>query len=132
VSRIHKAIGTIAAALAISATAAEATPKDPLEYPLKVYGLVLGTALAGGIVSWSAKVKAGTVPPWSLSELIGELCTSAFSGLLCFWFCQWAGLSMILTAPLAGVAGHMGTRAIRFFEAEAERRWGKLIDKGQP
>ena len=101
-----------------------AQTKDPLSYPLKQYGLMLGTALLGGLVSWAAKVKAGTVSAWNLMSLIGELCTSAFAGLLCFWICESLNFAPLMTAALVGVAGHMGTRAITAFEAMAQRKWG--------
>lgn len=101
-----------------------AEPKDPLSYPLKQYGLMLGTALLGGLVAWAAKVRAGTVKAWNLMALIGELCTSAFAGLLCFWFCESLSFPPLMTAALVGVAGHMGSRAITAFESMAQRKWG--------
>lgn len=109
-----------------------AEPKDPLSYPLKQYALMLGTALLGGLVSWAAKVKAGTVNAWNLMALIGELCTSAFAGLLCFWICESLSFPPLMTAALVGVAGHMGTRAINAFETMAQRKWGASTDPVEP
>lgn len=106
--------------------------KDPLDYPLKQYGFMLATALLGGLVSWWAKVRKGEVQAWHLNTLIGELCTSAFAGLLAFWLCEWAGTPALLTASFVGIAGHMGTRAIQSFEAFAEARWGKALTPGKP
>lgn len=85
---------------------------------------MLGTALLGGLVSWYAKVKRGELRGWSLMQLIGELSTSAFAGLLCFWLCEFANTPQLVTVSLVGIAGHMGTRAISAFEAYAEKRWG--------
>jgi hypothetical protein len=107
---------------------AKAQTKDPLAYPLKQYGFILGTALLGGLVSWYAKVRKGEIPAWNITQLIGELATSAFAGLLAFWFCELSGAPQLLTASLVGIAGHMGTRAITTFEAFAQRRWGAGID----
>jgi lysozyme family protein len=84
--------------------------KDPLDYSLKTYGLILGVALLGGFASWYAKVRKGELPPWSINHLIGELATSALAGLLCFWLCEWANFQPLLTAALTGIAGHMGTQ----------------------
>lgn len=102
--------------------------KDPLNYPLKQYGLVLGIALLGGAVSWFTKVSRGEISVWSLMHLIGELATSAFAGLIAFWICDWANFAPPLTASLVGIAGHMGTRAITAFEGFAERKWGVAIN----
>ncbi len=107
-------LAAMLAALHLNASAAPHT--DPLELPLKHYGLVLVAALLGGLVSFYGKVRAGTVSAANLFHLIGELATSAFAGLLVFWFCVYLDVPMILTASLAGVAGHMGARAISMAE----------------
>lgn len=98
--------------------------KNPLDYSLKQYGFVLGLAILGGFVTWYGKVRKGIVPGWSVSHLIGELATSAFAGLLCFWICEWASFPPLLTAACTGVAGHMGTRAIGMFESFMARKMG--------
>jgi sugar phosphate permease len=98
--------------------------KDPLNYPLKQYAFMLSTALLGGLVSWYAKVRKGDVMAWNLSHLIGELCTSAFAGLIAFWICESFGFAPLITASLVGISGHMGTRAIQAFEDFAKARWG--------
>jgi hypothetical protein len=97
--------------------------KDPLAYPVKQYGFVLGLALFGGLVSFYARVRKGEVMALNITQLIGELTTSAFAGLLCFWLCELSGAPPLLAACLVGVAGHMGTRAISTFEQFAMRRW---------
>lgn len=104
---------------------AELRSKDPLDYSLKQYGLILAVALLGGVVSWYAKVRRGEIPLWSINHLAGELVTSAFAGLMCFWICEGAGLAPLLTAALAGIAGHMGAKAITMLEDWAGRRFGK-------
>jgi hypothetical protein len=109
---------------------ARAESKDPLSYPLKQYGFILVTALLGGLVSWYAKVRKGEAQAWNIMQLVGELCTSAFAGLLAFWLCELANAPALLTASLVGIAGHMGTRAIQAFEAFAQRRWGDMPGQG--
>lgn len=103
--------------------AAHAETKDPLSYPAKQYGFVLGLAMVGGLVSFYARVRKGEVMALNVTQLVGELTTSAFAGLLCFWLCELSGAPPLLAACLVGVAGHMGTRAISAFEAYAMRRW---------
>lgn len=101
--------------------------KGPLDYSLSQYGLILGIALLGGMVSWGTKVRKGELPPWSLNHLIGELATSALAGLLCFWIFEWAGAAPLLTAAMTGICGHMGTRALTMLE-----EWGKARFPVQP
>ena len=86
--------------------------KDPLSYPLKQYALMLGVSILGGLVSWFARVRSGEAKASNLMQLIGELCTSAFAGLLAFWACEWMSFSPLLEAAVVGMAGHMGTRGI--------------------
>lgn len=116
---------------------ARAQSKDPLAYPVKQYGFVLGVALFGGLVSFYGKVRKGQVMALNIMQLIGELTTSAFSGLICFWLCELSSAPALLEACLVAISGHMGTRAITAFEAFAMRRWGAGAalphdDKTQP
>lgn len=104
---------------------AQAESKDPLSYPVKQYGFVLGLALFGGLVSFYAKVRKGEAQAFNVAQLVGELTTSAFAGLICFWLCELAGAPALLGACLVGVAGHMGARAIATFEAFAMKRWAQ-------
>lgn len=97
-----------------------ARSKNPLDYSLSQYGLILSIALLGGFVGWWGKVRRGEISAWSLNHLVGELATSALAGLLCFWLCEWAGFPPLLTAALTGIFGHMGTKAMTLLE-----EWGK-------
>jgi hypothetical protein len=101
---------------------------DPnvLNVPIRTAGTVLGMSLLGGLVSWIAKVRSGE--PASLMHLVGELCTSAFAGWLCYLLCDAMGVNLRLTVCLVGVAGHMGTRAITAFEAFATKKWGAFTE----
>lgn len=103
---------------------ARADPKSPLDYSVKQYGFTLAIALFGGLVSWLAKVRKGDAQVWNVMHLVGELCTSAFAGLLAFWLCEWSGAPSLLSAACTGIAGHMGTRAIATFEEFAQKRFG--------
>ena len=111
-------------AIAGAAQAAEEVVKDPLNYPLKQYGLILGVSLLGGVVAWGDKVRKGHLRAWNLMALIGELATASLAGLLCFWACEWANFAPNLTAAMTGLAGYMGTRALTLAERNIERRYG--------
>ena len=106
--------------LPISALA-EGALKHPLSYSLQEYALVLALALAGGLASWWAKVRRGELVMWNLSALIGELCMSAFAGVLAFWLCELFKLDPLLTACIVGMTGHAGARALTWFEVLGQR-----------
>jgi xanthosine utilization system XapX-like protein len=107
------------------------TPIDDLISQLRTGAIVLGLSMLGGFVSWIMKVRSGASPAWGITGLIGELCISAFAGLICFLMCRAGGLSETMTALLVAMAGHMGTRAIKAFEAFAERRWGAITGESK-
>jgi CHASE2 domain-containing sensor protein len=103
--------------------------QDPFDTPIRQYALMLGVALLGGLVSWATKVRKGELKAHNVMQLVGELATSAFAGLLAFWLCQWANTPGPLMAALVGIAGHMGTRAIGAFESWASRHWIETTPK---
>jgi len=86
--------------------------KDPTNYALLTYLWVLFLSAWGGVVSFLAKVKAGNARAFNFVELIGEIVTSGFAGVLTFWLCEAAGINGLVTAALVGISGHMGSRAI--------------------
>lgn len=85
-------------------------------------------AALGGLVSFQQKVKAGQARWLNIGELMGELGTSAFVGILTGLFCEYAAFSGPLTWALVGVTGHAGGRAIfwleRFLQKMAEKNFG--------
>lgn len=119
-------------ALPFVAHAAQDKLKSPFDYSLRQYLMILGFAMLGGAVSWYNKVRAGIIPKWSMNHLVGELCTSAFSGLMGFLLFEALGFPEGLTAALAGICGHMGTRAITAFEKFCEKKLGVEIDGDKP
>lgn len=98
--------------------------KDPTTYSLLTYLWVFGVAMMGGVANYIRKVKAGQAEKFSVMEVIGEIFTSGFSGLITFWFCEATGIDPLLTAVFVGIAGHMGSRAIALFEDVLKRRMG--------
>ena len=102
--------------------------KNPLSYSLREYGLILAIAMLGGFVRWYNAVRRGQSAVYDLRILVGELFTSAFIGILTFWACEAMNVQPLVTAALAGMAGHAGVSGLvwaekimkRFFE----RRYG--------
>jgi hypothetical protein len=102
--------------------------KDPTNWSIATWALVLGVSVAGGMVNYLTRVKAGHTRPFNLIELIGEIATSAFVG-----FCT-ISILVAFDAPaglcwaLGGVGGHMGTRLLFYAERVIETRLKKMID----
>lgn len=96
--------------------------KDPANYPLFTYLWVILISSWGGIVSFYRKTKLGHTRPFNVMELLGEITTSAFVGMLTFWLCEAANINPLITAAFVGITGHMGSRAIWQLEKWAERR----------
>lgn len=106
--------------------------RDPFAYPIISYLWVLTWAMAGGFVNFYQKVQRGAARWLNISELIGEITTSAVVGVITFWLCEYAEVHKLLEAAMIAVAGHMGTRAIFVFEQVAknvvEKRLGLKLE----
>jgi len=85
---------------------------------------VILLSMLGGVVSYIQKVRSGQCSRFNVTELIGEIITSGFAGLLTYLFCEAAGINLEWTAFMVGVSGHMGARAVMMFE----RYLGKRFD----
>jgi len=97
--------------------------KDPFGYSLLVYLWVTALAAWGGIVNYISKVRNGSTRRFNIAELVGEIVTSGFVGLLVFWVCESMGMPMILSAPLIGISGHFSARTIAMLERVLERQF---------
>lgn len=106
---------------------ADAVVKDPLNFSLRQYGLILCLSIFGGIVSWYAKVRKGEASVTSIGGMIGEVTTSAFAGLIAFYLCEFANLAPLLTAACAGMAGHAGPRGVAILETYLQRKVELLV-----
>lgn len=90
--------------------------KDPTSYSLITYGWVFCLAILGGIVNFMRKLQTGKARIFNIAELVGEVVTSGFAGVLTFWLCENANIAPLVTAALVGISGHMGSRALFLFE----------------
>lgn len=95
--------------------------KTPISYSLQEYGIVLSTALLGGMASWYMKVRRGEILAWNLAALIGELCVSAFAGLIAFWLCEYVNLNPLLTSAIVGMSGHAGAKGLNWLEVMGQQ-----------
>ena len=73
-------------------------------------------------------VRRGQSVAYDLRILVGELFTSAFIGILVFWGCEAMGVQPLVTAALAGMAGHAGVSGLmwaeRLLKRFFERKYG--------
>lgn len=99
--------------------------KDPTTYSWLTYIYVSILAGWGGLVSWLQKRALGVVRPFNVVELVGEIVTSAFAGIITFWLAEAAGIDPLVTAALVGISGHMGSKAIFQFETWAESKFSQ-------
>ena len=90
----------------------------PGDYHWLTYLWVLGLSITGGFISFMRKVKAGESRPFNFVELIGEMTTSGFVGIITFWLCEASAINPLITAAMVGITGHMGSRVL--FQLE---RW---------
>jgi hypothetical protein len=95
--------------------------KNPLSYSLREYGLILAIAMLGGFVRWYNAVRRGESAVYDLRILVGELFTSAFIGILTFWACEALNVQPLITAALAGMAGHAGVTGLLWAERVLKR-----------
>jgi len=100
---------------------AQSILKTPGSYTLRDYGAILAIAILGGLAGWWRKVKRGEFAIYNLRSLIGELCLSAFSGLMAFYLCEWWGVPSLLMAAIVGMSGHAGGRGIDWLESVGQR-----------
>jgi len=104
--------------------------KDPATYEALTYLWIILLSCWGGLSSYIRKIKKGHIR-FSITEVIGEMCVSAFVGILTFFLCEYASIPPVLSAALIGISAHMGSRAIFMAETVTEnivKKWTKLDD----
>ena len=97
--------------------------KDPTTYSFITYVWIVFLSAWGGAISFLRKRRSGEARPFNLVELVGELMTSGFSGLITFWLCEASAINPLVTAALIGIAGHMGSRGLFALEKWDERKF---------
>lgn len=102
---------------------------DPTDFSIGRYLLFALIGLLGGLVARMQYWAGGERPHcWrcALFRLTADLMTSGFCGILTLWLASEFQLSGALTAFLAGISGHMGSRALFLTERILQRRLQRL------
>lgn len=99
--------------------------KDPSSYSVVTYMWVLILSMWGGVVRMVLDINRGE-KHWRqiIAFFVGEMCVSAFAGVMTFYFLESFEVRPLYTAVMTGIAGYMGGRAVSGFEAiyQAARR----------
>lgn len=105
--------------------------KDPTTWTLATWSLGFIMASAGGLVNWYGRVKSGHTRACNFIELIGEILTSGFVGIVVFMTLQAFEQPVGLCAAFAGVGGHMATRLLFAVERVIESRLDEIKGKDE-
>lgn len=90
--------------------------------PVVSYLWFVVLALWGGTAKYLATVASDESRKVKITELLIAWSISGFSGLLAAFLCAELELSYYLTAVAAGIAGHMGGRALEWIELVMKSR----------
>lgn len=85
---------------------------------LITYGWIIGLSMFGGLVAFIRRLNQSPEPqPLRLIfwRLTGELIVSAFAGIITVLLCIYWNMPLVLIGVLAGIAGHLGGKAIDTF-----------------
>lgn len=105
---------------------------DPFDYPLSRYLLFALIGLFGGLVARLQYWAGGQHPHcWRCAffRLSVDMMTSGFCGVLALWLSAEFDLSGVLTAFIAGISGHMGSRALFLIERVIQRHIQRIENK---
>lgn len=99
--------------------------KDPSTWAMSTWLFALMWPVIGGLVNWYSKIKQGKTRAFNIIELIGEVATSGFVGIIVYMVFASYGWPEGVCAATAGVGGHMGTKLLYIFERIVEDRMKK-------
>lgn len=86
------------------------------------WALLIGLSLWGGAASFYRKMKDGHVRAFNITELVGELVISGFTGVVVANLCDSIGTGAPMKYALAGITAHMGSRALFKLESMANQK----------
>jgi len=96
--------------------------KSPEAWSLFAPLWVVVISVWGGFVSYISKIRNGA--KFSFLELVAEIMTAGFMGMLTFWMCQTAQLNDSMTGVFVGVGSHMGSRGLMILSEKYRKQFG--------
>jgi hypothetical protein len=96
--------------------------KDPSTWAMTTWLFALIWPVIGGLVNWYSRVRQGHTRAFNLIELVGEIATAGFVGILVFMGVSAYGAPEGIAAAASGIGGHMGTRLLYLAERIIEER----------
>lgn len=106
--------------------------RDPTTWSLATWALALGMAVIGGLVNWWTRVKNGHARAMNIIELIGEIVTSGFVGVVAFMLLDALDQPIGICSAASGVGGHMATRLLFLAERNLEAWLKRIVDYHGP
>ncbi|MFC3902548.1 phage holin family protein [Acinetobacter marinus] len=82
------------------------------------YGWIIAVAMLGGLVKFIQNLnESQEKKPLKavFARLAGEMIVSAFTGIITILLCLYWEMPLVLIGAMAGVAGHLGGKAIDTF-----------------
>lgn len=86
--------------------------KDPTNWTLATWALIIGMSIFGGMARVLAKISSGGIHSVSLVGFLADLATSGLVGVATFMIMISFDYPVALCAAAAGMSGHMATRII--------------------
>lgn len=102
--------------------------KDPMNWSIGTWLFVFAVASGGGVINWLAHAKARHPRRFSVIELLGEVFTSAFVGVLVFMLFASYDQPTAVCAAAAGVSGHMATRLLFLIENQVHKQFTQRMN----
>jgi hypothetical protein len=92
------------------------------------WAMLIGLSLWGGVASFYRKLKDGHVRAFNITELVGELVISGFTGIVVANLCDTIPCPTPLKYALVGIAAHMGSRALFKLESMVNQKFNLPAD----
>lgn len=104
--------------------------ENPVDWGYKIWFLIVGLASLGGVSNWIKKRKTGA--KISIMELIGEVATSASTGIGVFMLMLSFDYPIYACAGGCAVSGHFATRILfalqNIIDALEDRKIREIAD----
>jgi hypothetical protein len=102
--------------------------KDPFDWPLRLWVLVISVAVFGGAVRWIGRYKQEHRRPFKFFEWVGELFFCGFVGLMVFFAMVSFDYPLLISVVGAAIGGHFSTRIVFLLDTVLEKKLKSLTE----